>query len=64
MYTSLIDAIIGVVISRILFKNRNTFTGIIFGANIEIILNSTGLGLRLRTAVGFVLDLLINQQKK
>jgi F0F1-type ATP synthase assembly protein I len=45
-------------------KNKTAFIGMIFGAGIGIIFNSTGLGLPIGTGVGFVLGMLIQQQQK
>lgn len=43
-------------------KNKNAFLGMIFGAGIGIIFNSTGLGLPIGAGVGLVLGLILNQQ--
>jgi|TARA_B110000967_G_C18504761_1_gene373397 hypothetical protein len=45
-------------------KNRNTILGMIFGAGIGIIFNSTGLGLPIGAGVGLVLGLMLNQLQK
>lgn len=45
-------------------KNKSAIIGMIFGAGIGIIFNSTGLGLPIGAGVGFVLGLIINQQQK
>ena len=45
-------------------KNRNTILGMIFGAGIGIIFNSTGLGLPIGAGVGLVLGLILNQLQK
>lgn len=45
-------------------KNNNAIIGMIFGAGIGIIFNSTGLGLPMGAGVGFVLGLMIKKQKK
>ncbi len=43
---------------------KNAFIGLVFGAGIGIIFNSTGLGLPMGSGVGFVLGLLLDQQQK
>jgi uncharacterized membrane protein len=45
-------------------KNKSAFIGMIFGAGIGIIFNSTGLGLPLGAGVGLVVGLMIDQQQK
>lgn len=45
-------------------KNKNAFIGMIFGAGIGIIFNSTGLGLPIGAGVGVVLGLMLDQQQK
>ena len=45
-------------------KNKNAFIGMLFGAGIGIIFNSTGLGLPIGAGFGFVLGFILNQQKK
>jgi len=45
-------------------KNKNAGLGMIFGAGIGIIFNSTGLGLPIGAGVGLVLGLMLNQQQK
>jgi len=45
-------------------KNKNAAIGMIFGAGIGIIFNSTGLGLPMGAGVGLVLGLMLDQQKK
>lgn len=45
-------------------KNKNAVLGMIFGAGIGIIFNSTGLGLPIGAGVGLVLGLILNQQQK
>jgi hypothetical protein len=45
-------------------KNKNAALGMIFGAGIGIIFNSTGLGLPIGAGVGLVLGLILNQQQK
>ena len=45
-------------------KNKNIGIGLIFGAGIGIIFNSTGLGLPIGAGVGLILGLVIDQQKK
>jgi len=45
-------------------KNKTAFIGMIFGAGIGIIFNSTGLGLPIGAGVGLVLGMLIHQQQK
>jgi uncharacterized membrane protein len=45
-------------------KNKSAFIGMIFGAGIGIIFNSTGLGLPIGAGVGFVLGMLMHQQQK
>lgn len=44
-------------------KNKNAVLGMIFGAGIGIIFNSTGLGLPIGAGVGLVLGLILNQQQ-
>lgn len=44
-------------------KNKNALIGMIFGAGIGIIFNSTELGLPIGAAVGYVLGLMLNQQQ-
>lgn len=44
-------------------KNNSAFIGMLFGAGIGIIFDSTGLGLPIGAEVGLVLGLIINQQK-
>lgn len=45
-------------------KNKSAFIGMIFGAGIGIIFNSTGLGLPMGAGVGLVLGLIVDQQQK
>ena len=45
-------------------KNNSVIIGMIFGAGIGIIFNSTGLGLPIGAGVGLVLGLIIKQQQK
>jgi uncharacterized membrane protein len=45
-------------------KNKSAFIGMIFGAGIGIIFNSTGLGLPMGAGIGLVLGLMIDQQQK
>ncbi|MBL4644040.1 MAG: hypothetical protein JKY44_10660 [Flavobacteriaceae bacterium] len=45
-------------------KNKNVGIGLVFGAGIGIIFNSTGLGLPIGAGVGLVLGLIIDQQQK
>jgi hypothetical protein len=45
-------------------KSKNTFSGMIFGAGIGIIFNSTGLGLPIGVGAGLVLGLILDQQQK
>lgn len=45
-------------------KNNSAIMGMIFGAGIGIIFNSTGLGLPMGAGVGFVLGLMMDQQQK
>lgn len=42
-------------------KNKNALLGMIFGAGIGIIFNSTGLGLPLGAGVGLVIGLILTQ---
>ena len=44
-------------------KNKGAYIGLVFGAGIGIIFNSTGLGLPIGAGVGYVLGLMINQQQ-
>ena len=44
-------------------KNKGGYIGLVFGAGIGIIFNSTGLGLPIGAGVGYVLGLMINQQQ-
>ena len=44
-------------------KNKNALIGMIFGAGIGIIFNSTKLGLPIGAGVGYVLGLMLNQQQ-
>ena len=44
-------------------KNKSAFIGMVFGAGIGIIFNSTGLGLPIGVGVGLVLGLIFDQQK-
>lgn len=45
-------------------KNKSAIIGMIFGAGIGIIFNSTGLGLPMGSGVGLVLGLIFDKQKK
>ena len=45
-------------------KNKHAFLGMIFGAGIGIIFNSTGLGLPMGAGVGLILGLILSKQKK
>ena len=45
-------------------KNNNAILGMIFGAGIGIIFNSTGLGLSMGAGVGLVLGFILTQQQK
>ena len=45
-------------------KNNYAIIGMIFGAGIGIIFNSTGLGLPMGAGVGYILGLIIREQKK
>ncbi|MBL4605138.1 MAG: hypothetical protein JKY02_05625 [Flavobacteriaceae bacterium] len=45
-------------------KNNSAILGLIFGAGIGIIFNSTGLGLPIGAGVGYVLGLVLTQQQK
>ena len=45
-------------------KNNSAFLGMIFGAGIGIIFNTTGLGLAMGAGVGIILGLMIDKQKK
>ncbi len=45
-------------------KNKSAFIGMVFGAGIGIIFNSTGLGLPMGAGVGLVLGLIVDQQQK
>lgn len=45
-------------------KNNSAIIGMIFGAGIGIIFNSTGLGLPMGAGVGLVIGLLLDKQKK
>lgn len=45
-------------------KNKSAIIGMVFGAGIGIIFNSTGLGLPIGAGVGFVLGMMIDQPKK
>ena len=49
---------------RMIKKNKTAFIGMIFGAGIGIIFNSTGLGLPIGAGVGLVLGMLIHPQQK
>ena len=42
-------------------NTKSAFIGMLFGAGIGIIFNSTGLGLPIGAGVGFVLGLILNQ---
>lgn len=44
-------------------KNNGAILGMIFGAGIGIIFNSTGLGLPMGAGVGYVLGLVLTQQQ-
>ena len=44
-------------------KKNYAIIGMIFGAGIGIIFNSTGLGLPMGAGVGYVLGLIISKQK-
>ena len=46
---------------RMMQKNKNAIIGMLFGAGIGIIFNSTGLGLPIGAGVGLVLGLILNQ---
>jgi uncharacterized membrane protein len=45
-------------------KNKSAIIGMMFGAGIGIIFNSTGLGLPMGAGVGLVIGLMIDQQQK
>ncbi len=45
-------------------KNNSAAMGMIFGAGIGMIFNSTGLGLPIGAGAGLVLGLVIDQQQK
>ena len=45
-------------------KNKKAIIGMIFGAGVGIIFNSTGLGLPIGAGVGLVLGLILTQQKR
>mgnify|MGYP000275602636 CR=1 FL=1 len=45
-------------------KYKNAGIGMIFGAGVGIIFNSTGLGLPIGAGVGLVLGMLLDQQQK
>ena len=45
-------------------KNKSAFIGMIFGAGIGIIFNSTGLGLPMGAGIGLVLGMILEQQHK
>ncbi|WP_347174797.1 hypothetical protein [Polaribacter uvawellassae] len=45
-------------------NNKNAFIGMIFGAGIGIIFNSTGLGLPMGAGVGLVIGLMLDKQSK
>jgi hypothetical protein len=45
-------------------KNKSAIIGMVFGAGIGIIFNSTGLGLPMGAGVGLVLGLLLDKQQK
>ncbi|MDT7832949.1 hypothetical protein RQM59_11195 [Flavobacteriaceae bacterium S356] len=45
-------------------KNNSAILGMIFGAGIGIIFNSTGLGLPMGAGVGYVLGLILSQQQR
>lgn len=45
-------------------KNKIAIIGMIFGAGIGIIFNSTGLGLPMGAGVGLVIGLIMDQQQK
>jgi len=44
-------------------RKNSDFLGMIFGAGIGIIFNSTGLGLTLGAGVGYLLGYIIKQQQ-
>lgn len=45
-------------------KNKSAIIGMVFGAGIGIIFNSTGLGLPIGAGVGLVLGMMIDEQQK
>ena len=45
-------------------KNKSAYIGMIFGAGVGIIFNSTGLGLPMGAGAGLVLGLIFDQQQK
>ena len=45
-------------------KNNYAFLGMIFGAGVGIIFNSTGLGLPMGAGAGLLLGSILNKQKK
>ncbi|MFN0730141.1 hypothetical protein [Polaribacter gochangensis] len=45
-------------------KNNSAIIGMLFGAGIGIIFNSTGLGLPMGAGVGLVIGLMIDNHKK
>jgi hypothetical protein len=45
-------------------KNKHAFLGMIFGADIGIIFNNTGLGLPMGAGADLILSLILSKQKK
>jgi uncharacterized membrane protein len=45
-------------------KNNSAIIGMIFGAGIGIIFNSTGLGLPMGAGVGLIIGLMMDKHKK